>query len=63
MVKLRRCHSNKANARHVQLVNHGHTFGKGVLEKGCTQGHANNNTSHTCWMRPVPCVVDRNSGM
>jgi hypothetical protein len=28
-------------------------LGKGVLEKGCTQGHANNNTSKTCWTRPV----------
>jgi len=44
-VNVRRCHVNSASAKQTQLVNQGHTLGKGVLEKGCTQGQANSNTN------------------
>jgi hypothetical protein len=47
MDRLSRCHVNKASAKQVQLVNHGHTWGKGLLEKGCTHGQAKSKTSHT----------------
>jgi len=47
VARLMRCHVNKASAKQVQLVSQGQTWGKGLLEKGCNQGHANSNTSHT----------------
>jgi hypothetical protein len=58
-----RCHVNKASAKQVQLVNHCHTWGKGLLEKGCTHGHANSNTSHRWWRRPLSGVVARSAVM
>jgi hypothetical protein len=58
-----RCHVNKASAKQAQLVNQGHTWGKGVLEKGCTQGHANSNTSHRWWRQPVSDFVARSAVM